>query len=278
MRAESYITFIPGITNTMLEDEDLCFIFYKGQMLTLEEPHGLRLIKRADFKKMNLNIKNSYYIGLYNNKACFAMELSERIDAINNISLKDLRTTGQLLGDELFSICGKAYQTINFYNTHKYCGICGEKTILSETERAVICPNCGNVNYPNICPAIIVAITKGDEILLAHNKKFNEGMYSIIAGFVEVGETFEDCVKREVMEEVGIKVKNIKFFTSQPWPFPNSLMIGYTAEYLDGEIKVDGEEITQADWFNINNLPMLPSKISIARKLIDSCVDHHSKL
>ncbi|MEQ8196475.1 MAG: NAD(+) diphosphatase, partial [Clostridiaceae bacterium] len=115
----------------------------------------------------------------------------------------------------------------------------------------------------------IVSVIKGDEILLAHNAQFREGLYSVLSGFVEAGETFEECVKREVMEEVGIKVKNIKYFGNQPWPFPNSVMIGFTAEYESGEIKADGVEISDAGWFKKGNLPLIPDNLTIARKLID---------
>ena len=135
-----------------------------------------------------------------------------------------------------------------------------------------MCTKCGAVTYPVICPAIIVAITKGDEILLAHNKNFEDNIYSIIAGFVDAGEDLESTVKREVFEEVGIKIKNIKYYGNQTWAFPNSLMIGFFAEYESGEIKVDGKEILDAAWFKKDNLPNLPKKMTIARKMIDSFI------
>jgi NAD+ diphosphatase len=124
------------------------------------------------------------------------------------------------------------------------------------------------VFYPRISPAIIVAVTRDDEILLAHNNNFKQNRYSVIAGFVEPGETFEDCVKREVMEEVNVKVKNIKYFSSQPWPFPDSLMIAFTAEYDEGEIRPDGIEIGDAGWYKRDNLPEVPTNTSVAGRLI----------
>ena len=143
---------------------------------------------------------------------------------------------------------------------------------LLNNEFAMKCKECGYTCYPKVCPAIIVGITKGDKILLANNKNFPEGLHSTIAGFVDVNETLEDCVRREILEEVNIKVKNIKYFDSQPWPYPNSIMIGFTAEYESGEIKVDGEEILHADWYSKDNLPILPDKTTIARRIIDSII------
>lgn len=127
--------------------------------------------------------------------------------------------------------------------------------------------------HPVICPAIIVAVTKGEEILLAHNRGFKNNMYSLIAGFVEAGEDLKNTVKREVFEEVGIKIKNVTYFKSSPLSFPNSLMIGFFAEYESGEIKVDGNEIVHADWFTKDNFPNIPKKFTLARKLIDKYIE-----
>jgi NAD+ diphosphatase len=125
------------------------------------------------------------------------------------------------------------------------------------------------INYPRLSPAIIVAVCRDDRLLLAQNKRFRSGYYSVLAGFVEPGETLEECVKREVFEEVNIRVKNIRYFGSQPWPFPNSLMVGFTAEYAGGEIDENKSEIVEADWFTADNLPRIPPQITIARWLID---------
>lgn len=136
-------------------------------------------------------------------------------------------------------------------------------------ERAKVCPSCGFVNYPRISPAMIVAVTRGREILLAKGSRFQGGFYSVLAGFVEPGETFEECVEREIKEEVGLKVKNINYFGSQPWPFPDSLMVGFTAEYAGGDITIDNKEILDAGWYTAEGLPLIPGNGSIARRLID---------
>ncbi|MFT5876096.1 MAG: NAD+ diphosphatase, partial [Clostridium sp.] len=172
------------------------------------------------------------------------------------------------LSEEMFWIGGRAVQIVNFNTDHAYCGRCGTLTQSIKSERAKKCPKCGLINYPRISPAIIVAVVREGKLLLAHNNQFPKGLYSVVAGFVEVGETFEECVVREVREETGIIVKNIKYFGNQPWPFPNSLMIGFTAEYASGEIKVDGKEIGDAKWYSSTEMPTTPDSISISKKLI----------
>jgi len=158
---------------------------------------------------------------------------------------------------------------VDWDQNRRFCGKCGGPTEDKVDERAKYCARCDLINYPRLSPAVIVAILKGDQILLARNKRFRMSMYSVLAGFVEPGETLEACVEREVHEEVGIAVKNIRYFGSQPWPFPNSLMIGFVAEYAGGQITIDDREIAEAGWFSRSNLPQIPSSISIARRLID---------
>ena len=148
-------------------------------------------------------------------------------------------------------------------------------------ERAKKCPNCGLITYPRISPAIIVRVDRVIDgvphLLLARNGRWRSGWYSVLAGFVEPGETLEECVHREVFEEVGIRLKNVSYFGSQPWPFPNSLMLAFTAEYASGNIVLEEEEIEDANWFTVETLPNLPSRMSIARRLVDDFVERHSK-
>jgi NAD+ diphosphatase len=158
---------------------------------------------------------------------------------------------------------------VHWNRNHHYCGRCAGLTETKPDERARVCPQCGLINYPRLSPAVIVAVLKDHQILLAHSQRFPTKFYSVLAGFVEPGETLEACVKREVLEEVGIIVKNIRYFGSQPWPFPDSLMVGFTAEYGGGDIRIDPSEITDARWYAASELPPIPPKISIARRLID---------
>lgn len=170
-----------------------------------------------------------------------------------------------------------AFHILHWLKKNKFCGCCGRSLSPAQQELALECPSCKNIIYPRISHAIIVAVRKGNQILLARGSRFQTPMYSTIAGFVEAGETLEDCVKRELGEEVGIRVKNISYFGSQPWPFPDSLMLAFTAEWESGDIKIDNNEILAADWFNIDHLPQIPTPGSIARRLIDSFIATASK-
>jgi NAD+ diphosphatase len=184
------------------------------------------------------------------------------------MGFKDLRQVYGLLEEDLFVLGGRAVQIVEWDRTHQYCGRCGSRTHTKEKERAKVCPQCGLHSFPRLSPAIIVAVTRGEEILLARSAHFPQGMFSVLAGFVEPGETIEECVVREVKEEVGITVGNIRYFGSQPWPFPNSLMLGFTAEYVGGELALDPTEIAEAGWFRADSLPSIPGRISIAGRLI----------
>lgn len=167
----------------------------------------------------------------------------------------------------------RARQVMTFVETNRFCGRCGEALADSDTEIARRCPRCALVVYPRITPAVIMLVRRGRQGLLARNARFPVPFYSALAGFVEIGETLEETVVREVREEVGLDVTNVRYFGSQPWPFPHSLMIGYTADWASGEIQVDGTEIAEARFFDPEELPKVPPRISIARQLIDAWVD-----
>jgi len=168
-------------------------------------------------------------------------------------------------------------QIVNWDHTHQFCGQCGTPTVYRTAERARECPSCGLLSFPRVSPAIIVLVERGRQFLLARNHRFPPGRYSIIAGFVEPGETLEQAVAREIREEVGIQVSQIRYFGSQPWPFPHSLMVGFTAQYAGGEIHIDPAELEDAGWFTPDKLPDLPDRISISRRLIDWFLAEHSQ-
>mgnify|MGYP001306902472 FL=1 len=188
----------------------------------------------------------------------------------------DIRTLLRSASEEDFSIIARCSMLAHWNRRSKYCGVCGAETTLGPGELVKKCEKCGEHFYPQMNPAVIVAITRGNEILLGANKRFKGNMYSTIAGFVEPGEQFEQAVAREIMEEVGVTVKNIKYFASHPWPFPNSIMIGFTAEYDSGTPTPDGNEIIDVQWFTKDSLPQVPPVGSIARKLIDHFIKQAS--
>ncbi|AVF36766.1 NAD(+) diphosphatase [Rahnella sikkimica] len=172
----------------------------------------------------------------------------------------------------LFQLVGRGVQLSEFYRSHKFCGYCGHEMQVSKTEWAALCGHCRERYYPQIAPCIIVAIRRGDEILLAQHVRHRNGIHTVLAGFVEVGETLEETVAREVMEESNIRVKNVRYVSSQPWPFPNSLMMAFMADYDSGDIVHDPKELLNAGWYRFDALPQLPPPGTIARRLIEDTV------
>ena len=181
-----------------------------------------------------------------------------------------LRALFDLVPPEDFARAGLARQLLHWRRVHRFCGTCGSPLSRHPAERAMACSACGHTAYPRINPVVIALVHRGDRILLARKADGALPFWSLIAGFVEAHETLEAAVAREVAEEVGLRVKNIRYAASQPWPFPNNLMLGFAAEYAGGEIAPDGQEIAEAGWFGRDDLPPIPAPVSIARRLIDS--------
>ncbi|EOC0419356.1 NAD(+) diphosphatase [Cronobacter malonaticus] len=187
---------------------------------------------------------------------------------------KDMASVRQLIDQDagLFQLAGRGVQLAEFYRSHKYCGYCGHEMHPSKTEWAMLCGHCRERYYPQIAPCIIVAIRRDDKILLAQHTRHRNGVYTVLAGFVEVGETLEQAVAREVMEESNIRIKNLRYVTSQPWPFPQSLMTAFTADYDSGDIRIDTKELIDAGWYRYDQLPLLPAPGTVARRLIEDTV------
>jgi NAD+ diphosphatase len=187
-----------------------------------------------------------------------------------NLSFVLIRSRTIQLPKDVYNLIIQAKAIHSWNIEHQYCGTCGSKLLEMQYNKSKHCPNCNKIYFPELSAAIIVGIKKGNALLLAHNANFPEGLYSLIAGFVELGETFEEAVNREIMEEVGIKVKNIQYLKSQPWPFPHSLMVGFIAEYDEGEVNPDNFEILDAGWYTKDNMPPeIPTSNTIARQIID---------
>jgi len=247
----------------------LYFIYNQDELLIKVQDGKVLIPNEADIKNLDINLINLDFLTSENNTELLFGEIHDTTNIRFPFQFSKLRSLIGQINDILFNLGAKALHLTSWNNTYKYCNKCGALVKNKEDERAKICPTCGFVNYPKISPAIITAVIKDKKILLAHNVNFPEKRYGVLAGFVEPGETFEDCVAREVFEETSIRVKNIKYFGSQPWPFPDSLMVSFICEYDSGEIKVDDVEITDASWYSSDELPNIPPKGTIARKLID---------
>jgi len=203
-------------------------------------------------------------------RACHAYDLPEGFAPPPGTELVGLRALHGLVSEELFRAAGAALQKVEWLRTNGFCSRCGHPTERHGSEEAMVCPSCGHLHFPRVSPAVIVLIERGREMLLARSPHFAPGVYSTVAGFVEPGESLEETVHREIREEVGVEVRDVRYFGSQPWPFPHSLMIGFTAAWASGDIRIDDDEIEDARWFTPEALPpALPTSFSIARRLVD---------
>jgi NAD+ diphosphatase len=249
----------------------LWFAFQGAQILVMREAQSASVPSARDMRDLGLSPKRCQYLGILGEQHCFACELEEGSAPPEGMQWSGLRALFGAIDDSLFAVAGRAFQIVDWDRSHQFCGRCGTPTQIKNHERARECPSCGQVHYPRIAPAIMALVRRGREFLLARSPHFAPGMYSALAGFVEPGETLEQTLVREVREEVGIEVANVRYFASQPWPFPHSLMIAFNADYAGGEIAPAPGEIEAAEWFTVDRLPpALPSKISISRRLIDA--------
>ncbi|MGQ0750946.1 MAG: NAD(+) diphosphatase [Betaproteobacteria bacterium] len=240
----------------------------KIAVLNCADKPGLPSCMQLD--EHGLAARRSLYLGLYRGQHCYAAEIAESQSLPEGWQLLGLRDLFGIVEETLAVVSGRAYQIVDWDRDHQYCSRCAAPTRPRETERARECSACGLTSYPPVSPAIMTLVTRGRELLLVRKPIWPEGRYSAVAGFVEPGETLEDTAIRETREEVGVEVCNLRYFGSQPWPFPHSLMVAFTAEYAGGEVRPDGEEIAEARWFDAASMPKLPPGISISRRLIDT--------
>lgn len=267
---EYFPEFVIGIESPADRTEKALWFIFRGREILVKLNKNPGVIPRLlDFGELGLSGIREQYLGMLEGIHCYSVELSGDAQAPEGMKFVDLRQAYSEMNEKCFTLVNKAVQVMEWDRTNQFCSRCGTKTLQKPGERGKECPDCGELFYPRISPAVIVLIRKGHEILLARSPNFPQCLYGLIAGFVEPGESAEAAAVREIREEVGIEVKNITYFGTQAWPFPNSLMIGFTAEYSSGEIRPDGLEIDDARWFSVENLPELPGKISIARQLID---------
>ena len=252
--------------------ESLCFVFQQTLLLVASDAPGAKLPGHGELAGLGTAPLRRLYLGTLGGRACYAFEYGADTRAPQGMLWQGLRALYGRLDDSLFALAGRALQFIDWDRTHQFCGRCGTPMRARDSERARECPACALVVYPRIAPAVMCLVRRRREILLARSPRFAPGMYSALAGFVEPGESLEQCLAREVLEETGVRIANVRYFASQPWPFPHSLMIAFVADYAGGELAPAAEEIEDAQWFDIDALPNLPNRISIARRLIDGVV------
>jgi NAD+ diphosphatase len=257
-------------------EPSLWFVFRSNDLLVRLSDKAASIPCVIDMSELNLHPVRERFLGTNDGRLCYSAEVPADTEPPAGMSFRGLRALFELLDEELFWIAGRALHILGWERTHRYCSRCSTPFEMKSDELAKSCPVCGLIDYPRISPAVIVAVIRDHEILLAHAHHFPEGYYSVIAGFVEAGETLEGCIRREIREEVGIEVENIRYFGSLPWPFPNSLMIAFTSDYGSGTISIDGNEIADAGWYRADNLPKIPGRVSIARRLIDWFVENHT--
>ncbi|HVA91992.1 MAG TPA: NAD(+) diphosphatase [Chloroflexota bacterium] len=245
------------------------FAFRDERLLILDHADGSTLPFITDLAEIGLGPLRTLYLGRLDGVECFAAALPAEAQASDGYAFRGIRALFGALPDDLLAVAGRATQLLTWERTHRFCGQCGSPTEHLAGERAMKCPSCGHIAYPRLSPAVIVQVTRGEEILLARGLNFADGMYSTPAGFVEPGETLEEAVAREIHEELGISVRDIRYFASQPWPFPHQLMVGFTAVWAAGEITIDPSELADARWFTRGTMPTIPTPISISRRLID---------
>lgn len=256
--------FVPATRSSGIEDGHrvvLCcdqrFAAYQGTFLL--DPDAVRFLGELDFQLT---------LGALDGKLCHLMRIKEPVD-LPGLSWHGLRGLIGQLDDATFRLLGLAQQLDGWYDSHRFCGRCGTGMQQRGDERAMECPACDLRQYPKLAPCIIVLITRGDEVLLARSPHFKPGFFSTLAGFIEPGESVEECLHREVMEEVNVRVDQLEYLGSQSWPFPNSLMMGFHARYVSGDIVPQPGEIEEAQWWPVDQLPGIPPQGTISRWLID---------
>jgi NAD+ diphosphatase len=267
---DDFQNFIPAVVPPAGPEQPAWwFIFREGKLLVRRNGSGCVVPWETDPDRLGLTLSDGHYLGSARGVPCYAAEAGAADTAPDGWSFEGLRSLFDAISEGFLRVAGRASQVLDWDRTHRFCGKCGGATVVKPGERARECLTCKLLFYPRLSPAVIVAVTRGDRILLARSPRFAPGYYSVLAGFVEPGETLEECVRREVREETAIEVSNVRYLQSQPWPFPNSLMLAFTAMHASGEISIDRVELVEAGWFSVEGLPSIPGRLTVARRLID---------
>jgi len=245
------------------------FIFYRGQLLVREA--GLALPDAALLARLGLESARLQPLGQLGERYCQTGWVDVEPALPAGFAWRGLRSLFGEMDEDLLGVAARAAQIAEWARTHRFCGVCGGGTVLAVGERCFKCLDCGHSAYPRISPAMMVLIRRGESVLLAKHVMHATQRFVPLAGFLEAGESIEEAIHREVFEEVGLRVHNLRYFASQAWPFPHSLMLAFTADYLDGEIRVDASEIAEARWFGPGDAwPEPVPQFSISSVLVDA--------
>jgi NAD+ diphosphatase len=269
--------FKPSVVPPETQTAGSLWFIYSGYRLLVAGSDRVSVPTSDALDSLGVSIGRSIFLGYYGERSCFAAEGTMREEAPAGVRFQELRSLFELLDAGFYEIALLGIHLLQWEKNCQYCSKCRGLLKNRDDMRAKECANCSRLEFPRLSPAIIVLVEKEDTLLLARSTRFPGSFFSVLAGFVEPGESLEEAVYREVEEETGIRVKDVAYFGSQPWPFPDSLMIGFTARYDSGKIRVDGEEIAEAGWYRAESLPEIPGKLSIARQLIDWFVKRHSQ-
>jgi len=251
------------------EPRGRCFAFRGSDMLVLQTDEAPRVPSWDDLRRLSLTPVRYQFLGTLAEEPCWSVELPSEATPFDGVQFTNLRALYDALSESHYAVAGRAAQIVAWERDHQHCGRCGAPTVRVPGERGRRCAACDLTAYPRLSPAIIVLIERGNQILLARGHAFVPRRFGIVAGFVEPGESLEDAVRREVREEVGVTITEPAYFGSQPWPFPHGIMIGFRADHHRGEIALNDGELAEAGWYAVDDLPEIPTKLSIARRLID---------
>lgn len=249
--------------------EKLYFAFCQGDVLLMKSGQGMTIPSGDEppvaFQPWE-HVTDISWEG--RSVSCRIYRLDRPVTGRDDLLMVGLRKSYEVLLPEMYRLAGKCAELVYWDQNSKYCGCCGAP-MRWDTEISKRCTECGKELWPQLATAIIVRVTRGEEVLLVRAHNFRGDYYGLVAGFVETGETLEDCVRREVWEETHLRIKDIRYFASQPWPYPAGLMVGFTAEYESGELQLQRSELAGGGWFRRDNLPAIPGPVSLARQLID---------
>ncbi len=258
------------------ERDDALYFTYIGEDILCVSELGIpRPVTKDEFRWLDIDVSWKSFLGRWEGRPCFALAATGK--APEGFACVGLRAWLGRVDPAFFYLAGRAKQIVAWHRDHSHCGRCGAETRDHRSDRAKECPGCGSISYPRLSPSIIVLVRKGEEMLLARNANWPTGMFSTLAGFVEPGESIEQTVHREVYEEVGLSVTNLRYLGSQSWPFPNSLMLGFHADYASGDIACQVDEIAEAHWFHHTRPPNVPPSTAISGWLIDAYVAEMSR-